>query len=283
VLIAVLLPALRKAREQANRVTCLSNQRQIYMASIQFAQDNRDILPPGTQWASPAIWINTGISWSLNNPLTSTYQGRFDWQTVFLTNYLRTPLGTGSSNKWLASANSVLFCPSGNRAGQPIATGAAGSYYDTGVTSIDYMIAGNSVVGDGHTSPTVRAGYTTFRKSKFWKQFKDSWGSVPFSFDTGTRAGLDVPHTVNGRFMGMNLIRNDGSGTWLTPEETYRYGWHPSYPTELRPMPRGFRIVMYVNEPTVLTPYPVVRIIRNTVDTYEDARPLGLVGLYVSK
>ena len=54
VLIGVLLPALRKARESANQVKCLSNMRQLASATMMFAQDHHDYMPangsgtPGT-------------------------------------------------------------------------------------------------------------------------------------------------------------------------------------------------------------------------------------------
>jgi prepilin-type N-terminal cleavage/methylation domain-containing protein/prepilin-type processing-associated H-X9-DG protein len=45
VLIALLLPALNKAREQARSVQCLSNLRQLAQATIMFAGDNRGWMP----------------------------------------------------------------------------------------------------------------------------------------------------------------------------------------------------------------------------------------------
>jgi prepilin-type N-terminal cleavage/methylation domain-containing protein len=45
VLIALLLPTLAKAREQANRTACLSNLRQLSMAAIQYAHANKGQLP----------------------------------------------------------------------------------------------------------------------------------------------------------------------------------------------------------------------------------------------
>jgi type II secretory pathway pseudopilin PulG len=61
VLIAMLLPALQKAREQAVVVNCASNLRQIALASLTYAQNNRDFLPiravleveQSGQWPSP--------------------------------------------------------------------------------------------------------------------------------------------------------------------------------------------------------------------------------------
>jgi prepilin-type N-terminal cleavage/methylation domain-containing protein len=58
VLIAMLLPALQKAREQAVLVNCASNMRQIGLASLTYAHNNRDYLPiVGQYWKSnnPAL------------------------------------------------------------------------------------------------------------------------------------------------------------------------------------------------------------------------------------
>jgi prepilin-type N-terminal cleavage/methylation domain-containing protein len=46
VLIAILLPALGKAREQARIATCLSNQRQLVTTFLMYANENKSILPP---------------------------------------------------------------------------------------------------------------------------------------------------------------------------------------------------------------------------------------------
>ena len=45
VLIAILLPVLRKAQEQARQAVCASNQRQICMAALQYANQNQGWLP----------------------------------------------------------------------------------------------------------------------------------------------------------------------------------------------------------------------------------------------
>ena len=48
-LIAILMPALRRAREQANGAACASNQRQIMMAFLMFANEHKGYLP-GNWW-----------------------------------------------------------------------------------------------------------------------------------------------------------------------------------------------------------------------------------------
>lgn len=47
VLIAILLPTLGKAREQARRMQCLSNLRQVHIAYVLYAQMSRDQIPLG--------------------------------------------------------------------------------------------------------------------------------------------------------------------------------------------------------------------------------------------
>src|SRR3954464_6442050 len=54
ILIAILMPALRRARESANGIACSSNQRQIMLAFLMFAADNKGHLPGNfTDFANP--------------------------------------------------------------------------------------------------------------------------------------------------------------------------------------------------------------------------------------
>jgi prepilin-type N-terminal cleavage/methylation domain-containing protein/prepilin-type processing-associated H-X9-DG protein len=55
ILLAILLPALNRAREQSRIVACASNEREIYYALIQYAADNRWILPIPCDLASPPL------------------------------------------------------------------------------------------------------------------------------------------------------------------------------------------------------------------------------------
>src|SRR5271163_2048565 len=48
ILAALLLPALSKAKDQAVRTNCKSNERQQILALTMYAQDNKDFLPDDT-------------------------------------------------------------------------------------------------------------------------------------------------------------------------------------------------------------------------------------------
>jgi prepilin-type processing-associated H-X9-DG protein len=52
VIMGILLPAVSRAREQANQVTCLSNLRQLGMAFILYCQDNQGWMPRAAPYAT---------------------------------------------------------------------------------------------------------------------------------------------------------------------------------------------------------------------------------------
>ena len=88
ILAAMLLPALSKAKQQAQRIVCTNNQKQIMLATIIYANDNLEFLPyhcwmsgnkdpgwlygPGgadpaqfKTWADPMSAHETGVLWPI--------------------------------------------------------------------------------------------------------------------------------------------------------------------------------------------------------------------------
>jgi prepilin-type processing-associated H-X9-DG protein/prepilin-type N-terminal cleavage/methylation domain-containing protein len=68
-LISILMPALSKAREQANAVKCMSNQRNLGNALVMFTQDHKGFLPKA--------WFNDGPVGSALNGGRMTWEYRF--------------------------------------------------------------------------------------------------------------------------------------------------------------------------------------------------------------
>jgi len=72
-LIAMLLPALKKAKETARRAVCLSNQHQIVNALHVYAGENHDHFPPAHGGA------NASLMWQLQSPWAQTGNTRFNF------------------------------------------------------------------------------------------------------------------------------------------------------------------------------------------------------------
>jgi prepilin-type N-terminal cleavage/methylation domain-containing protein/prepilin-type processing-associated H-X9-DG protein len=102
VLIAILLPALSKAREQAATVQCSSNLRQIAVAIISYSNDNKGKLIPDM--------VTTGQG--------NLYpQGWFWANQLVQQKYLKAPVGevnpAAATNKIPVTGISVFYCPAG--------------------------------------------------------------------------------------------------------------------------------------------------------------------------
>ena len=62
VLMAILMPALSRAREQGKRTVCVNNLKQLTVGWILYADDNNDKIPPANTGATVA-WVR----WMGNN------------------------------------------------------------------------------------------------------------------------------------------------------------------------------------------------------------------------
>jgi prepilin-type N-terminal cleavage/methylation domain-containing protein/prepilin-type processing-associated H-X9-DG protein len=72
ILAAILFPVFSKAREKARQTNCLSNQRQIVMAAMMYAQDNGEILPDAASWMSE-ISISAKVFKCMDNIQANSY------------------------------------------------------------------------------------------------------------------------------------------------------------------------------------------------------------------
>ncbi len=100
ILIAILLPALNRARDQAYTVRCMANLRQIGQAAVMYAQDNKDqTVPAGYRDLGPGPY-----------PL-----GPESWATILVfRKYLPLPTPAPTSLTAPISANDSVFrCPMG--------------------------------------------------------------------------------------------------------------------------------------------------------------------------
>jgi len=123
VLIALLLPALNKARDQANRVVCLSNLRQITTTIIVYATNNRGHFPLEfrNQWDNsngPTRNNSNGELWVYYPPNSAIKPGFFR-RDMYLALGFKEPSIVPAGTKYgfnqypaLMQANRVWQCPS---------------------------------------------------------------------------------------------------------------------------------------------------------------------------
>ena len=111
VLIAILLPALGRARAQANTLACLSNQRQIGLAINMFANDHDGYVPKGFFNSGPVAYApEVGTPWGYTDPL-------WNWDYVIQPyfnnnkNVLRCPADDTGNFRWKNNDNNPALDP----------------------------------------------------------------------------------------------------------------------------------------------------------------------------
>ncbi len=97
VLVAMLLPALNKAREAAQKTACASNLRQVGQALHMYANDNHGWIPPQYAYGQPVLSFGTYVAWQGLGLLVGEPYG---WGQK------------GKSTMAYLKSPGVMFCPS---------------------------------------------------------------------------------------------------------------------------------------------------------------------------
>ena len=122
-LIGILLPSLRKARESAQAVTCASNLRQIAQSIIGYASDNKGKLPPSV------INANSG------SVAQTMYPDGWFWSNELQRKYLAAPHGMQGSLPKIG--NSVFKCPTGYE--EAVTGGGFAAYYPRDASNRQFL------------------------------------------------------------------------------------------------------------------------------------------------
>lgn len=149
ILAAILFPVFQKVRENARKTSCLSNQKQIGLATVQYVQDSDETFPPTQVW-------NKGVSGTGVGTITDSATG-----TTRTGNGI--PVGFFDAIQPYVKSLQVMHCPDDPKPqnSDPLATG--NNPYSTAYSSYFY----NSRIGAPRgwpyiTSPSGGQGdYTT--------------------------------------------------------------------------------------------------------------------------
>jgi prepilin-type processing-associated H-X9-DG protein/prepilin-type N-terminal cleavage/methylation domain-containing protein len=143
ILVGILLPALNKARAQANQIRCESNMRQLGSGYLLYANDFKGYLPwtghsdgyvqgkPVGPWDCPAFWANAATA---EIGKSSYYQLQILAGCKFPTSISSDILSGGTVPLANYSSNNVFVCP---------AAGQASSSFDTVASDGTFEMWGN--------------------------------------------------------------------------------------------------------------------------------------------
>jgi prepilin-type N-terminal cleavage/methylation domain-containing protein/prepilin-type processing-associated H-X9-DG protein len=231
VLISILMPALSRAREQAQTVQCLSNMRQLGAGCMMYSNANSGVIVP------------FDCRDFANSTSTSISAGDF-WPTILVAfNYVTYPQANTAEN---AAASTVFHCPSGiaeiaynsgpaddQPASRADTNGARGmqctsKYLQPGLvvycwygmnasTGTDWVVPAHRIPADG----TMTSGFVRGARFPKLTQMKDS-GDLVFLFDGvyGNEQGVNA-NRVNARhnrLTATNLLFFDGHAETVPTE-----------------------------------------------------------------
>jgi prepilin-type N-terminal cleavage/methylation domain-containing protein/prepilin-type processing-associated H-X9-DG protein len=174
-LISLLLPALGRAREHANRTKCLANMKQIGLAMMMYANDNNGYIPPRYRQIksiSPTTFLPT-TTWG---PDVGGGSATVPWMGVSL--LIAPPVG-GANQPYLKSIE-VFFCPS-DFVRRP--------YRKTQVfNGVKYLTWGPT--GYGNTGTQTQS---------YWQYYYPTW-SWADALPSATNPGRNADSNINDRY-----------------------------------------------------------------------------------
>jgi prepilin-type N-terminal cleavage/methylation domain-containing protein len=138
ILAAMLLPALTKAKQKAQGISCMNDQKQLVLAAIMYADDNHDNWMPNFPGDSPA-WVAGGMDWNAANPDNTN--------SAKLVNVAVSVLGTYTVNPKLyhCPADQSFVAKEGNRVRSVSMSQTVGTVQATGAAVNGQWVTGQNI------------------------------------------------------------------------------------------------------------------------------------------
>jgi prepilin-type N-terminal cleavage/methylation domain-containing protein len=185
VLISILLPALGRARDQASRVKCLSNMRQLYMASFEYAGRNKDVIPigyvQGLRQMNYMVWNSGPKHYQVLGVL---------W------------------NSGIIKSPEILYCPIRNDDSNAFNIERTNPWPPAEITTLTTRASYS-------TRPMVDWGFNPYPSGQMVKLSKIRPLKALFADCVSDRDDVLQSHKN-----GANVVYSDGSGTWV-PQKVF--------------------------------------------------------------
>jgi prepilin-type processing-associated H-X9-DG protein len=204
-LVAILLPALNNARNQARTVQCASNLRQIAMAITAYASSNNGRLPPSV--------VNSG---------DTVYPLGFCWCNELVSQkYLTAPAGMDASGHAILLSDSVFRCPMGSY--EPIGSSGFSAMSPRDAINEQYSILGYPTSADGVGTWYALNSITT-EAASVTSSIPGGPNDAPFAWYNGKTAGETDLLLRNNQFTRtMSLVREASELVMAFDGNTYNW------------------------------------------------------------
>jgi prepilin-type N-terminal cleavage/methylation domain-containing protein/prepilin-type processing-associated H-X9-DG protein len=198
VLIGILLPALQKARDQANTVACQSNERQFYSLMMEYAADYHNYVIPASYKVDDPILGNAQFYW---------------WSPLLIGQELMHNDLASNAARQLAvqTITKILTCPSADHSLDPTLAQAGNNFYG------DYTYNQNFGYYDfTSTTPTTSSNYTPFEKLNQVPGNVIVMTDIDKSYVEANPANPSKYESNACIFLEMNYLLGNHSTTWST-------------------------------------------------------------------
>jgi len=206
ILMAMLLPALKQAKEMARQLSCLGNMHQLALVSSGYSTDYNGWFPEGQD-----VVYNGGSVFGGSQKMCPGMQYSigpwYHWKMI----RAKADLEAGG---YLVSNSKALICPSANQSDQGWKDSACLSlFYYTYFYAANYATAGAGLWAPNEGAYRFRSAYSSYDASP-----TESLILADFNIPPG---GNNYPSGLIAHSNGVNALHGDGHASWYTKKQCF--------------------------------------------------------------
>ena len=230
VLVAMLLPALNKARQAAQTLKCASNLKQIGMSMLMYANDNKNAILPYSPWdinpVPPEIGTNQSPSYNDANWLSFLY----------FKNYIKGYEVTRCPSDKVVNSGNIHYYFMFGPGTEPGQVGKAGYAYNSFGLGFNYGVVGTQSILGYRVLPGNIGWVDGGRLTMVTRTSESFWAADCTDDPNMLSPGHLYIHPVNGKppdrhNNGINMLFFDGHVRWVHGKEAIDHSWYSQFYT----------------------------------------------------